>query len=205
MISPPRRRPPLPVVAGIAAVVVGLVFLAVGFNGSRDRDRRRTPGSDVASDVRSPVEGPHAPGRSPLAGFGERQIRVVGGGGGGRAFCVLVAETVAQRSRGLMTVTDPGLGGYDGMIFLFPEPTTGGFWMRNTPMPLSIAYLDGDGSIVSALDMEPCADRDDCPSYAAAGPFSVALEVPQGRLADLGLVGDSARVQLGGACSAAED
>ena len=51
------------------------------------------------------------------------------------------------------------------MVFTFPEERTNGFWMRNTPTPLSIAYLDDAGEVVEALDMEPCDDSDDCPSY----------------------------------------
>ena len=87
-----------------------------------------------------------------------------------------------------MEVTDDMLGGYPGMLFLFPSDTTGAFWMRNTPMPLSVAYLDGLGRIVSTADMQPCVDRPDCPRYPPARPYRYAVEVLRGRLTDLGLV-----------------
>jgi uncharacterized membrane protein (UPF0127 family) len=102
-------------------------------------------------------------------------------------WCMLLAATEAQRERGLMEVTEPGLNGYDGMLFRFPADQTGAFWMRNTPMPLSIAYLDGDGALVSSTDMAPCEDSPDCPPYPADGPFRLAVETAQGGLDELGI------------------
>ncbi len=148
------------------------------------------------------VTGTFAPGREPLPGFGEVAVRVVAVDGEGRLLCVLVADTEDQRRRGLMEVTDPTLGGYDGMLFRYPGDHTGAFWMRNTPMPLSIAYLDGRGAIVSTADMVPCRDSPSCPGYPAAGPFRSALEAPLGRLDDLGIVA-GARVEVAGPCRSA--
>ena len=74
------------------------------------------------------------------------------------------------------------LDGYEGMIFRFPSEEHRSFWMRNTSIPLSIAFFDAGGAFVSATDMEPCGDRPDCPSYSSGGPAQFALEVPQGRL-----------------------
>lgn len=99
--------------------------------------------------------------------------------------CVLVADTVELRARGLMEVTD--LGGYDGMLFSFADDTTGGFWMANTVLPLSIAFVDAAGQVVSAFDMEPCPDSVDCPSYEPEAAYRWAVEVPQGALAGFGL------------------
>ena len=98
---------------------------------------------------------------------------------------VLVAATDGQRRQGLMQVTD--LGGYVGMAFVWDAPHSGSFWMRNTPMPLSIAFIDADGELVSTADMEPCEDSPDCPIYPPAGPYVLAVEVPQGDLASLGI------------------
>lgn len=118
--------------------------------------------------------------------------------------CVLLAETEDQRARGLMEVTDPDLGGYDGMVFQFPDDVDGGFYMRNTPMPLSIAFVDGDGAVIATEGMEPCPDRDDCPTYPPGRRYRTALEVPRGGLDDLGLVeGGEARVVVGGECAPA--
>ena len=56
-------------------------------------------------------------------------------------WCMLLAATQAQHNRGLMQVTDPTLGGYDGMVFRFDTDVKDRFYMRNTPMPLSIAFI----------------------------------------------------------------
>lgn len=87
-----------------------------------------------------------------------------------------------------MEVTDADLGGYDGMLFEYPEPVDGSFYMRNTPMPLSIAYFDQGRVFVSATDMTPCDDVVDCPTYHADRPFRYAIEVPQGGLGEIAAV-----------------
>ena len=69
-------------------------------------------------------------------------------------------------------------------------------------LPLSIAYLDGDGTTVDALDMEPCPPATGtCPTYPPSAPYRSALEVPQGGLEPLGLEpGSPARLEVTGAC-----
>jgi uncharacterized membrane protein (UPF0127 family) len=160
-------------VAGIVLFAGVAVFIGVWLLG---RD------SDAASS------GGH---RRPLEGFGEVAVVVEDPDGEERDFCLLLAETADQRQRGLMEVTDPELGGYDGMLFRFDSEVEVGFWMMNTPMPLTVAYIGEDGALVSTADMEPCADDDaiaaGCPSYPPDGPYRWAVEVPQGRLSQLGL------------------
>jgi uncharacterized membrane protein (UPF0127 family) len=126
---------------------------------------------------------------TPLRGFGEAQVSITGADGDALRRCLLLADTPQRVARGLMEVTDPALGGYDGMLFVYPYDTEGAYWMRNTPMPLSIAFLDGDGRVVSTADMAPCGDSLDCPRYRPDGPYRFAVEVPQGRLDRFGLVG----------------
>ncbi len=129
-----------------------------------------------------------APARVLLPGFGEVRVSVRTAQGDFLAWCLLLAATEQQRERGLMTVTDTNLGGYDGMLFRWGNgDVTESFWMRNTPQPLSIAYIDGAGHLVSATDMTPCDDSDQCPTYPAAGSYRIAIEVPLGRLARLGI------------------
>lgn len=123
---------------------------------------------------------------SPLPGFAKASLTVTLPGGGTTARCVHLADTQQRVRRGLMEVTD--LGGFDGMLFAFPGDTTTAFWMRNTPMPLSIAYVDALGRVVSTADMQPCGDRADCPGYPPLRSYRYAVEVPKGRLADFGLV-----------------
>jgi uncharacterized membrane protein (UPF0127 family) len=120
----------------------------------------------------------------PIGGFDEVLVSI-----DGDERCLLLAQTPEERARGLMELTD--LAGYPGMLFAFPAESEGGFWMRNTPMPLSIAYLDAAGAIVSTADMAPCDDVPTCPSYPASGPYRYTVEVPQGELAELGLTGEA--------------
>jgi uncharacterized membrane protein (UPF0127 family) len=101
----------------------------------------------------------------------------------GAQWLVAVAQTASSRRSGLMLVTD--LGSLDGMLFVFPDTTSGTFWMKDTLIPLDIAFFDDDGSLVDVLQMEPCPPDTDCPSYAAAGPYRYALEARQGDLIDL--------------------
>ena len=57
------------------------------------------------------------------------------------------------------------LGGADGMLFRFGADHSGSFWMKDTILPLSIAFFAGDGAFVSATDMEPCPpDSESCPA-----------------------------------------
>lgn len=104
-----------------------------------------------------------------------------------------------------MEVTDTSLGGYDGMLFEFPDEVEGGFWMRNTPMPLSIAFANGVGEVISVLDMAPCGDVDDCPTYTPDGAFRYAVEVPQGRFPEIDVAVGSTITITGRSCQLAAD
>jgi len=102
------------------------------------------------------------------------------------------ADTTAKIEHGLMGVHDPNLGGHHGMLFEFSRPVTLTFWMKATPLPLSIAFFDASGAMENrTITMAPCGDSDACPHYAASGPYLYALEAPQGSLASLGLVAGS--------------
>ncbi len=146
------------------------------------------------SDVKV-TEAPTRPG--PVDGVGETVITITDRDGNVTACCVLVAATAAQRERGLMEVTD--LQGYTGMLFVWEDDTGGGFWMRNTPTPLSIAWYAADGSFVSSAEMEPCGDSDNCPTYNPDGDYRFALETFQGDLAALG-AGPGSKLTVGGTC-----
>ncbi len=140
---------------------------------------------------------PGDPGRVRLEGFDELAVSVEADTGS-FAWCLLAALTSEQRARGLMEVTD--LQGYEGMVFVYEDDVENGFYMRNTPTPLSIAWIASDGSVVSTADMAPCEDRDGCPTYTPTGPYRYAIEVFQGRLPELGIT-ESATVRVGGACA----
>ena len=108
----------------------------------------------------------------------------------GRQMAVAVADTPELRSQGLMGVTD--LGGLDGMLFVFEATTDGGFWMKNTLIPLDIAFFGTDGSFVSGDTMYPCIE-DPCPVYRPSGSYRYAVEAPAG---DLSFVGEPSILEL---------
>lgn len=110
-----------------------------------------------------------------------------------------VARTREQRARGLMERTSLPEG--EGMVFLFPGRVTGGFWMKGTLIPLSIAYVDGD-RVVSTHEMQPC-ESDPCPDYPPAGPYTLAVEAPGGFFPDHGVKAGT-RMTLVGATAAPE-
>ncbi len=94
-----------------------------------------------------------------------------------------VADERAERQTGLMGRTE--LAPDAGMLFVFGRERDLSFWMRNTLIPLSIAYISADGRIVDIQDMEPLDDEP--PSYASAEPAKYALEVNQGFFAERGV------------------
>ena len=70
-----------------------------------------------------------------------------------------------------------------GMVFVFEQPNVQCFWMRNTVLPLSIAFIREDGIIANIADMEPMTDTSHCSST----PVLYALEMEQGWFAKRGL------------------
>jgi uncharacterized protein len=106
---------------------------------------------------------------------------------------VEVADDDEERQRGLMN--RESLPEDAGMIFLFEEDSSGGFWMKNTLIPLSIAFADGSGEILRILDMEPC-EADPCDIYDPGVFYRSALEVNRGAFASLGVEeGDRLRLE----------
>ncbi len=97
---------------------------------------------------------------------------------GSEALTVWVADGALQRQRGLMEVVALP-DGIDGMLFVFPSPSSRSFNMADTPMPLDIWWFDSDGVLVGSTEMEPCVSES-CVSYRSPGPVQWALETPLG-------------------------
>lgn len=135
-------------------------------------------------------------GRRPLAGFDEIAFTVTDPKGAMATWCAMLAATDDQRALGLMLQED--LRGYDGMVFRYDELVDGGFWMKNTIIPLAVAFFDAEGDFVSAQGMDPCPpEADQCPVYRPEAPYRFAIEVERGGLGALG-IGPGSKVTLGG-------
>jgi len=106
---------------------------------------------------------------------------------------VEVADDDGERQVGLMN--RESLPADAGMIFLFEADSSGGFWMKNTLIPLSIAFVDSGGTILRILDMEPC-EADPCEVYDPGVFYRSALEVNKGAFDRLGVEeGDRLRLE----------
>jgi hypothetical protein len=104
-----------------------------------------------------------------------------------------LALTPAQQQRGLMLRKKAPA---DGMLFVFPEDTSGGFWMKNTLVPLTIVFFDRGGRRVRKLSMTPCR-ADPCAIYDPGRRYRFALELRASdtrRAAKLGPVSELKRL-----------
>lgn len=71
-----------------------------------------------------------------------------------------VASAPSQRAQGLMH--RQSMGANDGMIFVFEQPAEVCMWMKNTPLPLSVAFIDDEGKIVNIEEMQPLTLESHC-------------------------------------------
>ena len=100
-----------------------------------------------------------------------------------------VASTPEQRATGLMFRAD--MPANEGMLFVFEEPAGQCFWMKNTLLPPTAAFVADDGTIVNLADMKPKT----LDSHCSAKPVRYVLEMHQGWFAKRGLQAGS---RLGG-------
>lgn len=114
-------------------------------------------------------------GTYPLwVGSGEERVRIN----------VQIADDREERARGLMGRTQ--LGPDEGMVFLYERATRSGFWMKDTEIPLTIAFWGTDGRLAEIRDMDPC-HQEPCPVTVPADDYIGALEVNRGTLERLGI------------------
>jgi uncharacterized protein len=166
--------------AGVA-VVAWVLAVAAGLVGGADRAMDDTPRT-------LNLEG--APSTTGGARPGTVAYRLEPAGGPATTVRLEVAADPAARARGLMGRTEVPQG--TGMVFLYPADVTQTFWMKNTLVPLSIAFVAADGRVVSVAEMTPCR-ADPCPTYAPAGPYRYAVELAAGSFPAAG-VGPGAKV-----------
>lgn len=92
-----------------------------------------------------------------------------------------VASTIEQRATGLMFRKELPQG--EGMLFIFEQPSEQCFWMKNTLLPLTAAFVADDGSIVNLADMKPQTTD----SHCSEKPVRFVLEMNQGWFAKKGI------------------
>ncbi len=92
-----------------------------------------------------------------------------------------LARTLPQQMVGMMHRRE--MGANEGMLFVYQQADRRCFWMRNTPLPLTIAFIDDDGSIVNLADMQPLSEA----SHCSTKPVRFALEMNQGWFAKRGI------------------
>jgi uncharacterized protein len=93
-----------------------------------------------------------------------------------------VAATEAQQAQGLMYRKE--LASNNGMLFVFAEKWDICMWMKNTYIPLSVAFLEDDGTVINILDMQPNTEQHHC----AIRPAKFALEMQQGWFSSNGIM-----------------
>jgi uncharacterized membrane protein (UPF0127 family) len=149
-------------------IIVVLTLLLVGCSGPQaDTDTRTSQSSDTTAAGKEETTSEPS---------GLRTLVIDASGGEKVEVRVEVADDIFEQARGLMDRTT--LGENRGMLFVYPEEQKLSFWMRNTLIPLSIAFIDSERRIIDIQDMKPLDDVP--PSYVSAEPAQYALEVNQG-------------------------
>jgi uncharacterized membrane protein (UPF0127 family) len=173
----------------VAAVALALLFAGCGgdpadsSNGSQD-----APQASESANT-----GSESTSTAPEATSGLRTLTIEASGGESVEVRVQIADEPDEQATGLMNRT--ALGEDRGMLFVFSSEEDRSFWMKDTLIPLSIAYMDSEGRIVDIQDMK--ALDDDPPHYESAEPARYALEVKKGFFAERGVeVGDKAELPL---------
>ena len=186
---PPARARPALLAGGLALVVAGVAVLAwvlasaAGLVGGSD-----DPSMDDTPRTMELQGG--TPATTGGAGAPTVAYRLEPAGGRPVTVRLEVAADPASRARGLMGRRKLPQG--TGMVFLYPADVTEAYWMKDTLVPLSIAFVAADGRVVSVAEMTPCA-ADPCPSWAPAGPYRYAVELAGGAFGAAG-VGKGAKV-----------
>jgi uncharacterized membrane protein (UPF0127 family) len=126
---------------------------------------------------------PPPPGRQiPLSEYRKVEISIKG-----KRLSAYVADDEAKEREGLMFVNDSELGPNEAMVFVFPDEAERAFWMKDTPVPLDIAFVRADGKIASILTMKPLDES----RYPSDAPAKFAVEAHAGWFSANGIkVGD---------------
>ncbi|MDF1661787.1 MAG: DUF192 domain-containing protein [Planctomycetota bacterium] len=170
----------------IFLALLALVLLSGCENGSKAKTNKRTKKRDIAASTEkdpAPIDIKELPTKNPPrrklnGGRPQVGLPVVPLFVGGRSIQVEVAAEQLQRNIGLMH--RQSLGRDKGMIFVYPVKSIRSFWMKDTLIPLTIAYIRDNGTIADLVDMEPGGDAAQPPSYPSSEEVRFALEMNQG-------------------------
>ncbi len=158
--------------AAILTLLFASLLLVAGCGGGGEAEAPVDQGSkEAVSAETTPAS------TTPTTESGEQQstLAIINSAGERVVVRVEIADTPAKQTRGLMERTE--LAEDAGMLFVFNREQQAPFTMKNTLIPLSIAYIDAGGRIVDILDMQPL---DETTRYSSAEPYRYALEVNQG-------------------------
>jgi uncharacterized membrane protein (UPF0127 family) len=159
----------------VIALSVVLAIAAIGCTTDEPQappDQTTAPAS--ATTTGAPSAEPQIPHQ--LEGSEVREVSV-----GDRDLLLAIADSPGLRATGLMGVED--LGDLDGMLFFWRHEASGGFWMKDTLIPLDIVWFDESGAFVGRASMVPCTETP-CPRYVPGEgiDYRYAIEANPGDL-----------------------
>jgi uncharacterized membrane protein (UPF0127 family) len=179
--------------------LVLLAFLIVGCGETSERPGAAPPGPDnpsrttESSEMETTTEATKTASEEPAQASKRRTVTILTANGKEVRVRAEIADGTFERARGLMYRT--ALAENRGMLFVFPDQERHSLYMKNTLIPLSVAFIDSKGRIVDIQDMKPLDD--DLPHYVSAKPARYALEVNEGFFEERGIkVGDRAELPV---------
>ncbi len=129
-----------------------------------------------------PIAPISAPSAKPVTGAAQPRLETIKLYLGAAELTVEVADENLERQAGMMHRTT--MPKNEGMLFVFPRPHQTGFWMKNTTVPLSIAYIDRASRVIEIYDLHPLNTQ---PVESRSTRVQYALEVNQGWFAKNGI------------------
>lgn len=173
--------------AKILLILLSL-FLLAGCGGNSNQNSGNPNNSQPSSSTATANTsggGSTASASTTSASSGLSTLTILASNGKKVGVNVEIATTTAELEKGLMNRT--AMGEDHGMLFVFPVEQQLSFWMKDTLIPLSVAFMDSNGRIVDIQDMQP----QDLTNHNSAKPAQYALEVNQGFFRKRGVeVGD---------------
>jgi hypothetical protein len=175
----------------LVLLLVALAFSACGAGPALSGAPTPTPSPSLQGVAPQASSTPAAPRTTSASAATTDQLTTIPLHIGDHTLQVELATTSEQRNRGLMFREDLPPNG--GMLFVYDWEGYRSFWMKNTPLPLSAAFLDAERRILNIAQMQPFDET----NHPSDGPAQYVLEVHQGWFAERGIgPGDVATFQV---------